>query len=312
MRPGEEARTKWNAGGSSIRRVVTAQRDALRRAAAPRTSAVARTLAIVFAALSIGLAAFGAWTVARVPDDADLGARLAQVAGELKGAGAAEAQKTLLDLWNAGGRRPGVALDLALAAYYDRRLGEATLWAERARRLDPRDPMTVALIQTLTQEDAWHGLPDGALAKTTGGELAFAAACAAFLALALWAFHARRCAHRLGGRARSGARPGRTGPDAGCCRGGPGAGRDPRDHAPGGHPGRDRHRRTRSRTRRVARARERGLGARPRGGPGRGVRPRARRAGPLGREFCFDSPAHRCLGCATRRGTAFDDVALVR
>ena len=52
--PGGGSADEVERGWEQIRRVVTAQRDALRREAAPRTSAVARTLAIAFAAPSIG------------------------------------------------------------------------------------------------------------------------------------------------------------------------------------------------------------------------------------------------------------------
>ncbi|MEP7028711.1 MAG: hypothetical protein ABI960_08960, partial [Candidatus Eisenbacteria bacterium] len=117
--------------------------------------------------------------------DEELAARLAQAARALSGTQKAAAGRALLDLWNAGARRPGVAVDLAIAAYYDRRLGEAALWTERARRLDPRHPIVAELAKALAQEGAWEGLPTGLRARTTGGELAFAACVLATLALLL-------------------------------------------------------------------------------------------------------------------------------
>jgi hypothetical protein len=111
------------------------------------------------------------------------------------------ARARLLGAWNAGARRPGVAHDLALAAWYERQLGETALWTERARRLDPRHPLVATLIETLREEGAWEGLPTGARARTTGGEIAFAACVVLALALLVFVVARRRAVGRWTGRA---------------------------------------------------------------------------------------------------------------
>jgi hypothetical protein len=84
-----------------------------------------------------------------------------------------------------------VALDLAVSAYYAKRFGEAALWTERGRRMDPRHPLAGDLAQALAQQDAWEGLPVGVLAETTAGELLFAALVLVALAFAAFAFGGR-------------------------------------------------------------------------------------------------------------------------
>ena len=144
-----------------------------------------RVLTIALIVLGVASAAIGAFEWIRAPKDDALASRLRLAAAALQGAARPQARAALVELWNEGARRPGVALDLAIGAWYDRRIGETTLWTERARRLDPRHPLVRDLEHALAQEGAWEGLPTGARARTTGGELAFAACAAAALGLIL-------------------------------------------------------------------------------------------------------------------------------
>ena len=161
---------------------------ALARVHAPLWVRIATIALLVFGAAS---AAIGAFEWIRAPKDDALASRLRLAAAALQGATRPQARAALVELWNEGARRPGVALDLAIGAWYDRRLGETTLWTERARRLDPRHPLVRDLEHALAQEGAWEGLPTGARARTTGGELAFAACAAAALGLILLALRRR-------------------------------------------------------------------------------------------------------------------------
>ncbi|MEO6461983.1 MAG: hypothetical protein ABIP29_02820, partial [Candidatus Eisenbacteria bacterium] len=157
------------------------------RARAPRA---ARIGAGVLALVAIACLVAGGFAVAAHPDDAALTRTLQAASADLAANDAPRAQQRLIEAWNAGARRSGVALDLALAAWYERRLGETALWTERARRLDPRHPLVATLVEALREEGAWEGLPVGARARTTGGEIAFAACL--LLALALLVFVAGR------------------------------------------------------------------------------------------------------------------------
>ena len=94
-----------------------------------------------------------------------------------------------------------MALDLALGAWYQRSLGAAALWTERARRLDPRHPLVFVLTEALREEGAWEGLPVGARARTTGGEIAFAACLVLALAFLVLVIGRRHAVARWTGRA---------------------------------------------------------------------------------------------------------------
>ncbi|MGH7724034.1 MAG: BatD family protein [Candidatus Eiseniibacteriota bacterium] len=158
------------------------------RARRPRWATVLTGVSLLgtVAALALGVRALLA-----EPSDATLAPRLTAAAQSIRARRLEEARQELVSLWDGGAHRPGVALDLALVAYFDRRMGEATLWTERARRLDPRRPLVVNLERALVQEGAWKGLPEGLRSRTTGGEIAFVACVVAFLGLVALAF-ARR------------------------------------------------------------------------------------------------------------------------
>jgi hypothetical protein len=158
----------------------------------------ARVLTTLFLVCGIAAAGVAAFEWIRAPKDEALSSRLQQAANALQGEARPQARTALIELWNEGARRPGVAVDLAIAAWYDRRLGEATLWTERARRLDPRHPIVSDLEKALAQEGAWEGLPTGARARTTGGELAFLACAALALGLLLLGLR-RRWSRVVGG-----------------------------------------------------------------------------------------------------------------
>jgi len=145
--------------------------------------------ALVLAALAA--ATWGGYAIATAPRDAELAPKLAHAARLLGAGQVAAGDQELRALWNAGARRPGVAFDLAVAAYYAKRLGECALWTERGRRLDPRQPVASDLAQALAQQDAWEGLPVGVLAQTTAGELVVAGLVFAALALFAFAFGGR-------------------------------------------------------------------------------------------------------------------------
>ena len=145
--------------------------------------------ALALCALSVVVAlGVGTWRLSGARPFPGLAPQLAAAAHAVGGGQVDAGQRALVGLWNRGAHRPGVAFDLAVAAYYQKRLGEAALWTERGRRLDPRHPLASDLAQALAEQDAWAGLPTGALAATTVGELVFAAlvlVALAGLALAL-------------------------------------------------------------------------------------------------------------------------------
>ena len=170
---------------------------AARRTRAPRP---ARIGSLVLALSGVACLVLGGLAVARHPDDRALARTLATASADLGANHVPEAREKLSAAWNAGARRPGVALDLALAAWYERRLGEAALWTERARRLDPRHPLVFTLIEALREEGAWEGLPVGARARTTGGEIAFVACVLLALALNVFVAFRRHAAARWAGR----------------------------------------------------------------------------------------------------------------
>lgn len=194
-------------GGAALDAVDTALQERLAAAraaaaAAGRTRAprAARIAAWALVAAAVILLAFGGLAVASHPPDDVLRAHLEDAATALEGGRIVEAQRTLVTAWNDGARRPGVAIDLALASLYQRRLGEAALWTERARRLDPRHPKVLVLAEALSEEGAWEGLPHGARARTTSGELAFAACALVTLALLIFVVGRRRAWVRWVGR----------------------------------------------------------------------------------------------------------------
>ena len=195
--PGGGSPAEMDATYGRIDDLLKAERARVRALDRPRTPAWLRGLTLALIVVGLGLAGTGVYRALSAPSDAELLARLAQAAAALSSDAKPAARAALIGLWNEGAHRPGVALDLAIAAWYDRRLGEATLWTERARRLDPRHPLVHELIRALTQEGAWEGLPVGMRARTTGGELAFAAAVLAALSLLTLAF--RRRALRIAG-----------------------------------------------------------------------------------------------------------------
>lgn len=195
--PGGGSPAEMDATFGRIESLLREGRAAARASAKSHAPAWVRvaTGALLLAGLS--LAAVGASQVWNAPRDAELGARLKQAAAALSTDAKPAARAALIDLWNEGARRPGVALDLAIAAYHDRRLGEAALWTERARRLDPRHPLVHDLVRALSQEGAWQGLPTGPRARTTGGELAFAACVCAAIGILFLAV--RRRSARIAG-----------------------------------------------------------------------------------------------------------------
>src|SRR5207237_10862793 len=85
-----------------------------------------RSATIVLLVLGVAALAVGAFEWIRAPKDDALASRLRLAAAALQGEARPQARTALLDLWNEGARRPGVALDLAIAAWYDRRLRETT------------------------------------------------------------------------------------------------------------------------------------------------------------------------------------------
>lgn len=167
------------------------------RAARPRWAVALAALAALLGAASFALATRA---ILVRPADSLLEERLSSAAQALEGRHIPEAQAELRSLWDGGARRPGIALDLALASYYERELGDAALWTERARRLDPRHPLGMALERALDQEGAWKGLPRGVRARTTGGEIAFLAAVLALVGLSALAFRRERPGMRWAGR----------------------------------------------------------------------------------------------------------------
>ncbi len=196
--PGAGGPAEMDELAARIAALLGAARDQARRAAKPGTPLGLRIATWALVAGALVLAGIGASQALGAPRDQELATRLAQAARALSGTQKDLAGKALIELWNAGARRPGVAVDLAIAAYYDRRLGEAALWTERARRLDPRHALVIELSRALAQEGAWEGLPTGLRARTTGGELAFAACVLAALALFLIGFR-RRWTRTAGG-----------------------------------------------------------------------------------------------------------------
>jgi hypothetical protein len=180
-------------------RLADAQARA-RGAARVRAPRAARIAAGVLVGVGLALLVLGGLRVASHPDDAALAKTLAAAAAELSANDIPAARARLLGAWNAGARRPGVALDLALAAWYERRLGEAALWTERARRLDPRHARVSTLAVALRVEGAWEGLPIGARAHTTGGEIAFVACGLLAAALVIFVVGRRRASARWAGR----------------------------------------------------------------------------------------------------------------
>lgn len=168
------------------------------RTRAPRAARMAAWLLVGGAVVLLGL---GGLAVASHPPDAELRTDMAEASQALRGGRILEAQRTLVTAWNDGAHRPGVAIDLALAALYQRKLGEAALWTERARRLDPRHPRVLVLAEALAEEGAWEGLPHGARARTTSGELAFASCGLVTIALLVFIAGRRRPWGRWIGRA---------------------------------------------------------------------------------------------------------------
>ena len=183
--PGGGSAAEVDAAFARLHELLKAERTEARASARVRAPLWVRASTIALLVFGVAAAGIGAFEWIRAPKDDALASRLRLAAGALQGETRPQARAALLELWNEGARRPGVALDLAIAAWYDRRLGETTLWTERARRLDPRHPLVRDLERALAQEGAWEGLPTGARARTTGGELAFAACAAAALGVLL-------------------------------------------------------------------------------------------------------------------------------
>ncbi len=179
---------------------LTAARATASAAGRTRAPRAARIVALALVALGVVLLALGGVAVASHPPDSVLRAQMAEASEALRTGRILDAQRTLVTAWNNGARRPGVAIDLALGALYQRKLGEAALWTERARRLDPRHPRVVLLAEALTEEGAWEGLPHGARARTTSGELAFAACVLVTFALLVFVTGRRRAWGRWLGR----------------------------------------------------------------------------------------------------------------
>jgi len=197
--PGGGGPGEMDALAARIAALLLTARGEARQGARPRTSPVMRALTWGLVIAALALAGIGAAQALGAPRDEELSSRLKQAAQALAGNEKALAGKALIELWNAGAHRPGVAVDLAIVAYYDRRLGEAALWTERARRLDPRHPTVIDLAHALAQEGAWESLPLGLRARTTSGELAFLGCVLAFLGLL--ALGIRRRAARMAGGA---------------------------------------------------------------------------------------------------------------
>ncbi len=260
---------------------LAATRAAAEAAGRTRAPRAARIAAWALVAAGVILLALGGQAVASHPPDDQLRARLDEAATALEAGRILDAQRTLVGAWNDGARRPGVAIDLALAALYQRELGLSALWTERARRLDPRHPKVLVLEEALTEEGAWEGLPHGARARTTSGELAFAACALVTVALLVFVTGRRRAWARWIGRAlvlaalalAIYAEPGRR-------RGrGPGTRGRARDGAAVDHAGRRRRHRARARARGVDRGRPpSGLGPRADRLAGARVRPGRHRA----------------------------------
>jgi hypothetical protein len=183
--PGGAAAEAMARLGPELTRALLAEAAALDRVRVPLPLFV-RGTAIALVALAVAALAVGGYRAAQAPALPDLAPRLVRAVELLEAGQVPAGERALLDLWNAGARRPGVALDLAVAADFQKRLGEAALWTERGRRIDPRHPLATDLAQALVTQDAWEGLPTGALAATTVGELVFAALL--LLALAGFAF----------------------------------------------------------------------------------------------------------------------------
>ena len=183
--PGGGTAAEVDAAFARLGELLKDRRSEARALARVRAPLWIRITTIALIVLGVASAAIGAFEWIRAPKDDALASRLRLAAAALQGAARPQARAALVELWNEGARRPGVALDLAIGAWYERRLGETTLWTERARRLDPRHPLVRDLEHALAQEGAWEGLPTGARARTTGGELAFAACAAAALGLIL-------------------------------------------------------------------------------------------------------------------------------
>ena len=199
--PGGGAAAAMDALAGPLEARLAAAEQAARATGRVKVPRAARIGAAVLALLAVVALVLGGIAVATPPDDASLRRTLATAADELAANRVPQAQARLLDAWNAGARRPGVAIDLALAAWYDRRLGETALWTERARRLDPRHPLVGALVDALREEGAWEGLPTGARARTTAGEIVFAACLVVALALVVFVAGRRHGAARWAGRA---------------------------------------------------------------------------------------------------------------
>lgn len=198
--PGGGAAAAMDALGGELESRLAAAQAAAAGAGRTRAPRAARIAAGVLVAAGIALLALGGRAVASHPGDAALERTLATASAELSANRIPEARGRLFAAWAAGARRPGVALDLALAAWYERKLGEAALWTERARRLDPRLARVATLAEALAEEGAWEGLPVGARARTTGGEIAFVACALLAAALVVFVLGRRRAALRWVGR----------------------------------------------------------------------------------------------------------------
>jgi len=198
--PGGGSASEVDAAFARLGELLKGRRSEARALSRVHAPLWVRIATIALLVLGVAAAAVGAFEWIRAPKDDALASRLRLAAAALQGEARPQARTALLELWNEGARRPGVALDLAIAAWYDRRIGETTLWTERARRLDPRHPLVRDLEHALAQEGAWEGLPTGARARTTGGELAFAACALAALGLVLLALR-RRWSRIAGGLA---------------------------------------------------------------------------------------------------------------
>lgn len=198
--PGEGSAAAMDALEAPLVARLAAARTTASAAGRTRAPRGARIAAWTLVGGGVVLLGFGGLAVASHPPDAELRADLAVASEALRGGRILEAQRTLVTAWNDGAHRPGVAIDLALAALYQRKLGEAALWTERARRLDPRHPRVLVLAEALAEEGAWEGLPHGSRARTTSGELAFAACGLVTIALLVFVAGRRRAWGRWVGR----------------------------------------------------------------------------------------------------------------
>jgi hypothetical protein len=162
------------------RQMTTASRQVRSSWSFPWLPALALGLSLVVSAAGIGYAVVRLNSSAASLEISDTW----QQAGRYLASGQEErAGMALSALWNEGLRGGPLAAQCAVAALRERRLGEAAVWSERARRESPRDPFVRRVRTFLDEEGTLPGHPEGLGTVFTWRELAAAAAL-------LWAFAA--------------------------------------------------------------------------------------------------------------------------